>query len=68
MIAAMNAAKRNVLAVRDASAYCSAMSSNYNARPRPPEVLVDGKTATLIRRRETDEDMLAAEMALTAGD
>ena len=63
----LNVGEGDVLAVRDAGAYCSAMSSNYNARPRPPEVLVDGKTATLIRRRETDEDMLAAEKELNEG-
>ena len=60
----LNVEEGDVLAVRDAGAYCSAMSSNYNARPRPPEVLVDGKTARLIRRRETYEDMLAAEKSL----
>jgi diaminopimelate decarboxylase len=37
------------------------MSSNYNNRPRAAEVLVDGKTARLIRRRETLEDLIAAE-------
>ena len=38
-----------------AGAYGYVLSSNYNARPRPAEVLVDGNTRTLIRRRETIE-------------
>ncbi len=44
-----------------AGAYGTAMSSNYNSRPRAAEVLVDGKTVRLIRRRETYEDLVAAE-------
>jgi len=49
------------LAIFTAGAYGMVMSSNYNAMPRPPEVLVDGGDAALIRRRETYEDLLAAE-------
>ena len=37
------------------------MSSNYNNRPRAPEVLVDGDSFKIIRRRETYEDLIAAE-------
>ena len=37
------------------------MSSNYNHRPRAAEVLVDGGETRLIRRRETYEDLVAAE-------
>jgi diaminopimelate decarboxylase len=37
------------------------MSSNYNSRPRGAEVLVDGSSYKLIRRRETLEDLIAAE-------
>ena len=37
------------------------MSSNYNSRPRAAEVLVDGRTHRLIRRRETYEDLVRAE-------
>ncbi len=37
------------------------MSSNYNNRPRAPEVLVDGATYKIIRRRETLEDLVSAE-------
>jgi diaminopimelate decarboxylase len=51
----------DLLAILDAGAYGSAMSSNYNRRPLPAEVLVDGGRATLIRRRQTIEDQLALE-------
>jgi len=43
------------LALMCAGAYGYVLSSNYNARPRPAEVLVDGTARTLIRRRETIE-------------
>jgi diaminopimelate decarboxylase len=43
------------LALMCAGAYGYVLSSNYNARPRPAEVLIDGKMRTLIRRRETIE-------------
>ncbi|PMP68944.1 MAG: diaminopimelate decarboxylase [Thermodesulfobacterium geofontis] len=49
------------LAIMSAGAYGFVMSSNYNSRPRPPEVLVDGDTYYVIRRRETIEDLLALE-------
>jgi diaminopimelate decarboxylase len=45
------------LAVLCAGAYGYVLSSNYNARPRPAEVLVDGSTATLIRERESIEQL-----------
>ncbi len=51
----------DLLAVFTAGAYGFAMSSNYNARPRAPEVLVDGSSYRIIRRRETYEDLVAAE-------
>jgi diaminopimelate decarboxylase len=51
----------DLLCVFTAGAYGFAMSSNYNNRPRVPEVLVDGSTAKLIRRRETFEDLVALE-------
>jgi diaminopimelate decarboxylase len=50
-----------LLAVLDAGAYGMALASNYNTRPRAAEVMVEGKRARLIRRRETVEDMLRAE-------
>ncbi len=52
----------DLLAVLDAGAYGHALASNYNSRPRPAEVLVEGKRARLIRRRETTADMLATEI------
>jgi len=51
----------DLLAVFTAGAYGFAMSSNYNNRPRAPEVLVDGSTYRVIRRRETYEDLVAPE-------
>lgn len=51
----------DLLAVFTAGAYGFAMASNYNNRPRLPEVLVDGDTYRIIRRRETYEDLVAAE-------
>ena len=49
-----------LLAIGQAGAYGYAMASQYNARPRPAEVLVSGATARLIRRRETYTDLLTA--------
>jgi len=45
------------LAVMCTGAYGFVLSSNYNARPRPAEVLVDGSACTLIRKRETVEQL-----------
>lgn len=50
----------DLLAVGQAGAYGYAMASQYNARPRPAEVLVSGATDRLIRRRETYADLLTA--------
>jgi diaminopimelate decarboxylase len=47
----------DVLAIGQAGAYGYSMSSQYNARPRPAEVLVTGTEAHLIRERETYEDL-----------
>jgi diaminopimelate decarboxylase len=52
----------DLLAVFTAGAYGFSMSSNYNNRPRAPEVLVDGDQFRIIRRRETLDDLVAAEM------
>jgi diaminopimelate decarboxylase len=51
----------DLLAVFTAGAYGFVMSSNYNSRPRAPEVLVDGDSYKVIRRRETYEDLITAE-------
>ncbi|HSI36692.1 MAG: diaminopimelate decarboxylase [Phycisphaerae bacterium] len=52
----------DLLAVFTAGAYGFAMASNYNNRPRAAEVLVDGANYTVIRRRETYQDLIAAEV------
>jgi diaminopimelate decarboxylase len=54
----------DVLAVLSAGAYCMAMASNYNSRGRAAELLVDGATAQLIRRRETLADQIQAEIVV----
>jgi diaminopimelate decarboxylase len=54
-----------LLATFSAGAYGMAMSSNYNGRPRAAEVLVDGSTHRLVRRRETFEDLIRAEVEIT---
>jgi diaminopimelate decarboxylase len=51
----------DVVAIRDAGAYGSAMASNYNRRPLPAEVLVDAGAWRVIRRRQTVDDMLSLE-------
>jgi diaminopimelate decarboxylase len=52
----------DLLAILDAGAYGMALASNYNSRPRPAEVLVDGKSVKLIRRRESIADLLKPEL------
>lgn len=51
----------DLLAVPATGAYTLAMSSNYNATPRPPAAIVNDGEARLIRRRETIDDLLALE-------
>ena len=50
-----------LLAVGAAGAYGFTMSSNYNTRPRAAEVLVDGSSYKVVRRRETVDQLLASE-------
>jgi diaminopimelate decarboxylase len=52
----------DLLAILDAGAYGMALASNYNSRPRPAEVLVDGTSVKLVRRRETMADLLGTEL------
>ncbi len=52
-----------LLAILDCGAYGFAMASNYNARPRAAEVLVDGDVFTVVRARETVRELLANEQA-----
>jgi diaminopimelate decarboxylase len=56
----------DLLAILDAGAYGMVMASNYNARPRPPEVVVsaDGQSWQVARRRETWDDLLAQEVEI----
>ena len=42
-----------LLAILDTGAYGMSLASNYNSRPRPAEVLVDGKRVRLVRKRES---------------
>lgn len=51
----------DLLAILTTGAYGTTLSSNYNTRPRPAEVMIDGASARLIRRRETVDDLLALE-------
>lgn len=51
----------DLLVVRSAGAYGFAMSSNYNSRPRPAELLADGRMLHLVRERESTEALWAGE-------
>ncbi len=51
-----------LLAVMSAGAYGFVMASNYNTRPRPPEVMVNGDTWRVIRPRETFDDLVRGEV------
>lgn len=53
-----------LLSIMTVGAYGFSMASQYNQRPRPAEVMVDGAEATLVRRRETLDDLVAAELDL----
>jgi diaminopimelate decarboxylase len=50
-----------VVALMSSGAYGLAMASNYNSRPMPAEVMVEGSTAKLIRKRQTLEDLIVGE-------
>jgi diaminopimelate decarboxylase len=50
------------IALMSAGAYGFAMASNYNSRPLPAEILVEGGTSTVIRKRQTLEDVIAGEL------
>jgi len=54
----------DLLAVRSAGAYGFCMSSNYNARPRACEIMVDGDRFHQIRARESIEELFAKESVL----
>jgi diaminopimelate decarboxylase len=50
------------IALLSAGAYGFAMASNYNSRPLPAEILVEGGTATVIRKRQTLDDLIDGEL------
>ncbi len=52
----------DLLAILDAGAYGMVLASNYNTRPRPAEILVNGKSAKLVRKRETAADLMRGEL------
>jgi diaminopimelate decarboxylase len=51
----------DLVAIRTTGAYGFVLSSNYNSRPRPCEILVDGEHVHVIRRRETYDDLIRGE-------
>jgi len=53
----------DLLAVGNAGAYAFVAASNYNSRPRPPEVLVEGESWRIVRSRECYEDLIRGENA-----
>ena len=54
----------DLLAILSAGAYGFVMASNYNTRPKPAEIMVDGKNAYVIRARENIADLFASEKVL----
>jgi diaminopimelate decarboxylase len=54
----------DLLAVMSAGAYGMSMSSNYNTRPRAPEIMADGSRLHLIRSRESVDQLFALERVL----
>ena len=60
----LTVAAGDLLAIMSAGAYGMSMSSNYNSRPRPAEVIVNAETATLVREREQTATLFASERLL----
>jgi len=54
----------DLLAVKSAGAYGFVMAGNYNSRPKPPEIMVDGDQLHIVRRRETAEELIQGEALL----
>jgi diaminopimelate decarboxylase len=54
----------DLLAMFGAGAYGFTMSSNYNSRPRAPEIMVDDGIAHVVRARETQTDLIRGEQCL----
>jgi diaminopimelate decarboxylase len=61
---ALAIAEGDYLAILSAGAYGFVMSSNYNTRPRPAEIMVDGDKAYVVRERENVNDLFAGERTL----
>ncbi len=59
-----NVSEGDIIAIKNAGAYAFSMSSNYNSRLRPAEVLIYKGQAHLIRQRETLDDLLANQILL----
>src|SRR5699024_12566611 len=57
----------DLLAIRSDGAYGHVVASNYNARPRQAEVLVDGATPHDVRSRETEAALLRSQLRMLAG-
>jgi diaminopimelate decarboxylase len=55
----------DLLAVMSAGAYGFVMASNYNSRPRPPEVIVSGSEYSVVRERDNFEDLIRGEKLVT---
>ena len=53
---------RDVIALMSAGAYSFTMASNYNSRPMPAEILVDGSEARVVRSRQSWDDLIAPEL------
>ena len=60
----LNLQQGDLLAVKSSGAYGFVMASNYNSRPRPPEIMVDGDKSYVVRARETITDLYAGEQLL----
>ena len=60
----INADVGDILAIKTAGAYGFVMSSNYNSRVRPAEILVDGQTFNVVRSRESFDDLIRNEINL----
>ena len=60
----LNISQGDLIAFMDTGAYGSVMSSNYNSRLSVPEIMVDGSSAKLIKKRESFEESIALEKNL----
>ena len=58
----LDASEGDILAVKTVGAYGHVMSSNYNSRRKPPEILVDGNEFRIIRKRESYKDLIKNEV------